>query len=95
MRGIARFFGRLMTRAFALTIAGLAFVCRWLLAFAALIIRISWRVVLGCAVLSGLCATICILLLGHLPTSQFWQGMIVMLILLGSLTMARAPRIRA
>jgi hypothetical protein len=70
----------------------IALTLRAVISLVALCVRYTWRGVLGFAILSALFATISVLLLGHLPTSHFWQGAVLALLVVGALIMARGPR---
>ena len=78
--------------AFGLLVARLA--VRYTALLVALFLKYSWRWTLAFAVLGGLVWTVCFLLLGRLPTSHFWQGMLLMLLMVGALIMARGARVQ-
>ncbi len=92
LRATGRILGATLRRALKLMMKSIALSLRTAASFVALGVRYTWRWLLGFVILSGLFATISVLLLGHLPTSHFWQGALLALLSVGALIMARGPR---
>ncbi len=92
LRAAGRMLSAALRRALKLVMTSIALGLRATAACVALCVRYTWRWVLGFVILSGLFATISVLLLGHLPTSHFWQGAVLALLFVGALIMARGPR---